>query len=328
MKSIAIAFKSVLVVFTLPLRVAVADDPGSDYPSKMIKIIVPYVAGGSVDALARTVSAQLQQRLGQSVIVENKPGGGSNIGALYVAKSPADGYTLFFGTSAALAVNQHLYKSPQYDPQKDFAPVVLATTQPSVVVVNNSLPVKTMKELNQYLLSHPGEVNYASSGNGTPAHLGTEMYKTMTGIKMTHVPYKGGAPAIADLVGGHTSLMFAILPEVMPFIKDGKLRGLAVTTAKRSSLLPDLPTVAETGVPNYDVTAWYAVVVPTGTPKAIVTKLNKAINGVLEEKETRDKLTNMGFEIVGGPPERLTEQMRTESAKWKQVIIDARVQVD
>jgi tripartite-type tricarboxylate transporter receptor subunit TctC len=329
MKRTATLLMFALMASTFPLSCAMAqDDPASGYPNKAIKIVVPYPPGGSTDALARLMSTRLQQRLGQTVIVENKPGGGSNIGALYVAKSPADGYTLFLGTSAALATNQHLFKSLPYDPQKDFAPVILATILPSLVVVNNAMPVKTMKELNQYLLSHPDQVNYASSGNGTPAHLGAEMYKKSMGIKMTHVPYKGGAPALTDLVGGQTSLMFGILPEVMPFVKDGKLRALAVTTAKRSQLAPELPTVAEAGVANYELVAWYAFTAPAGTPKSIVAKLNKEFNAALEDKETRDKLIGMGFEIAGGPPERLADLMRSESNKWKQVVLDANVKVD
>lgn len=333
MTRISMLFMSALTVSALSASVAMAQDSGAgtgagDFPNKQIKIVVPYAPGGSTDALARMMATKLQQRFGQPAIVENKPGAGGNIAALSVVKAPADGHTLLLGTSAVLAVNQHLFKSIPYDPQKDFAPVFLATLLPSLVVVNNSMPVKTMTELNQYLLQSPDKVNYASSGNGAPAHLGMEMYKKQMGIKMTHVPYKGGAPALTDLAAGQTSLMFAILPEAMPLVKAGKLRALAITTAKRSPLAPELPTVAESGVPGYELVAWYGFVAPAGTPKEIVDKLNKAFNAAMEDKEIRDKLSGMGFEIAGGSPERLVEQMRSESKKWRQVVIDAGATVD
>ncbi|KQT14034.1 Bug family tripartite tricarboxylate transporter substrate binding protein [Ramlibacter sp. Leaf400] len=328
MKSFALSVSSVLLAAVLPLCVAHAQESAATFPTKPIKMVVPYPPGGSTDALARTLALKLQQRLGQSVVVENKPGAGSNLGAQFVASAPPDGYTLLLGTSAALAVNAHLYKQLAYHPLKNFAPVVLATTLPSLVVVNPSVPVRTMKELNQYLIANPDKVNYASAGNGTPAHLGAEMYKKATGAKISHVPYRGGAPALTDLIGGQTQMMIAILPEVMPFVKDGKLRALAVTTERRTALAPDLPTVAESGVPNYELTAWYAIVAPAGTPADIVAKLNKAFNSALEDTETRDKLREAGFEIAGGTPEKLGELMRSESRKWEKVVQDANVKVD
>jgi tripartite-type tricarboxylate transporter receptor subunit TctC len=329
MKRIIAFFASALVLATAQVNSAHANDDAAGFPKKSIKIVVPYPPGGSTDALARILGQKIQERLGQTVIVENKAGASGNIGAQYAAKSPADGYTLFLGTSTALAVNPHLYKSTlRYDPQKDFAPVILATTLPSLVVVNKTVPVKSMKELNTYLKNRPEPATYASAGNGTPAHLGVEMYKTIMGIKLDHVPYKGGAPALTDLIGGQTTVMFAILPESMPFVKDGKLRALAITTANRSPLMPDLPTVAESGVPGYELIGWYGFLAPAGTPKEIVAKLNNAFNSAMQEKEVREKLAGMGFDIVGGPPERLAELMRTDSQKWGKVVADANVKID
>ncbi len=303
-------------------------DAAADFPQKPIKIVVPYPPGGSTDALGRIVGQKISARLGQPVIVENKAGASGNLGATYAAKSAPDGYTLFLGTSTALAVNPHLYPNLTYDPQKDFAPLILATTLPSLVVVNSSVPVKTLKELNEYAKAKDGALNYASSGNGTPAHLGAEMYKKMAGIKMTHVPYKGGAPALKDLAGGQTSVMFAILPESWPLVKDGRLRALAITTPKRSPLMPDVPTVSEAAVPGYELLGWYGFLAPAGTPRPIVAKLNKALDEALQDKEVREKLSTMGFDVEGGSPERLGDLMRSESKKWGQVVRDGNIKVD
>jgi tripartite-type tricarboxylate transporter receptor subunit TctC len=329
MKRIIALFASTIALATLQLNSAHANDPAAGFPNKVIKIVVPYPPGGSTDALARVLGQKIQDRLGQTVIVENKAGASGNIGALYAAKSPADGYTLFLGTSTALAVNPHLYKTTmRYDPQKDFAPVVLATTLPSLVVVNTKVPVKSMRELNDYLKNRPEPAAYASAGNGTPAHLGVEMYKKQMGIRLEHVPYKGGAPALTDLIAAQTTVMFAIMPESMAFVKDGKLRALAITTLNRSPLLPELPTVAESGVPGYELVGWYGFLAPAGTPKEIVAKLNKAFNSALQEKEVREKLTGMGFDVAGGTPERLADLMRTDSQKWGKVVADANVKLD
>jgi tripartite-type tricarboxylate transporter receptor subunit TctC len=327
-KSAWMLLAAATVLLGLNARIAQAGDETVDYPQRPIKIVVPYPPGGSTDVLARALGQKISASLGQSVIVDNRPGASGNLGASYAAKSPADGYTLFLGTSTALAVNPHLFSSLSFDPQKDFAPLILATTLPSLVVVNPSLPVKSMRELNDYLKGSAGAVNYASSGNGTPAHLGAEMYKKMTGIKMTHVPYKGGAPALVDMVAGRTSVMFAILPESWPLVKEGRLRALAVTTAQRSPLMPDLPTVAESGVPGYELIGWYGLLAPAGTPKEIVAKLNKALNDALQSKDVRDKLTTLGFQVEGGAPERLGDLMRTESVKWGQVIKEGNIKVD
>lgn len=281
-----LAAPAVMTMMAFGAASAQTADAAADFPQKPIKIVVPYPPGGSTDALGRIVGQKISARLGQPVIVENKAGASGNLGADYAAKSAPDGYTLFLGTSTALAVNPHLYPNLTYDPQKDFAPLILATTLPSLVVVNSSVPVKTLKELNEYAKAKDGALNYASSGNGTPAHLGAEMYKKMAGIKMTHVPYKGGAPALKDLAGGQTSVMFAILPESWPLVKDGRLRALAITTPKRSPLMPEVPTVSEAAVPGYELLGWYGFLAPAGTPKPIVAKLNKALDEALQTRRS------------------------------------------
>lgn len=323
-----LAAPAVMMTIAFGTAGAQTADAAADFPQKPIKIVVPYPPGGSTDVLGRMMAQKISAKLGQPVVVENRAGASGNLGANFAAKSPPDGYTLFLGTSTALAVNPHLYPNLPYDPQKDFAPLILATTLPSLVVVNSSVPVKTLKELNEYAKAKDGAVNYASSGNGTPAHLGAEMYKKMAGIKMTHVPYKGGAPALTDLAGGQTSVMFAILPESWPLVKDGRLRALAITTPQRSPLMPELPTVSEAAVPGYELVGWYGFLAPAGTPKPIVAKLNKALDEALQDKEVRAKLTTMGFEVAGGAPERLGDLMRSESKKWGQVVREGNIKVD
>jgi len=231
-------------------------------------------------------------------------------------------------SSAALAVNTSLYAVLPYHPLKNFTPVVLAAKLPSLVVVPPSLPVHNIKELNEYLAMNPKNVSYASAGNGTPSHLGVEMYKKTTGLNITHVPYRGGAPALTDLVAGRVQLMFAILPEAMPFVKDGKLRAIAVTTPRRAAQAPEVPTIAESGLPNYDLTAWYAFVVPAGTPPEAVSKLNAAINSAFEDPDVRKNLVDAGFEVGGGTPESLNQLMRSELEKWDKVIKEANVELN
>jgi len=301
----------------------------ADYPTKAIKIVVPYAAGGSTDTLARVVAEKLGKRLGQAVVVDNKPGASEQIAITSVTKAAPDGYTLLLSTLSGLAVNPGLYGSRiQYNPQKDLAPIVLAATVPSVVVVHPSVPAKNMKELGAYLASKPGEVSYGSAGAGTPSHLGMEYYKKQNGFDPVHVPYKGGAPALNEVMGGQVQLMMALVPEAMPMVKGGRLRALAVTTTKRLSTYPDLPTVAESGGKDFDMTFWYAFMAPAGTPPEIVTRLNKEIDGILAEKDVKAKLDEMNLDVVGGAPSKVTELIKTDSAKWKKVIDDANIKVD
>ncbi|SOZ17201.1 Bug family tripartite tricarboxylate transporter substrate binding protein [Cupriavidus taiwanensis] len=304
-------------------------DEAANYPNKPVKIVVPYAAGGSTDLLARMLGEKISARLGQPFIVENRPGAAANIAAAYVAKSPADGYTLLLGTSAALAVNPILYKGLTYSPSKDFRPVVLATLLPGVVVVNQSTPVKTFKELAPYLASKGDAVSFASNGVGTPPHLGGELYKKLANLpSLVHVPYQGGGPALAGLVGNQTTMMVAAAPEVLPLIKAGKLRPLAIASTKRLTQLPDVPTAEEVGMQRFDVVLWYAFVAPAATPTPIVAKLNAAFNEALMDPQVKTRLTDMGYEVAGGAPAVLDSKMKSEAAFWAKVIKDANITMD
>lgn len=304
-------------------------DRSHNFPVKPIRLIVPYSAGGSTDILARTLGQHVGDTLGQTVIIENKPGAGSNIGATYVAKSAADGYTLLLGTSTALSANASLYKTLAFDPQKDFAPVILATMLPSVLLVPPSLKVHTTQELTAYLKNAKPPASYASAGSGTPSHLGVELYKRILGLEVTHIPYKGGAPALMDMIGGQqTAFMIAILPDAAQMIQNGQLRPLAVTTVKRLATHPSWPTMAETGVDNFELIGWFAIVAPANTPAAIIAKLNTAFNRALQDVSVQSKLKALGFEIEGGSTEKLGALIRSESIKWKKVIDEAGITVD
>lgn len=300
----------------------------ADYPDKPVRIIVPYAAGGSVDTMARVLGEKMSALLKQSFIVENKAGGGSNIGAGYVASASPDGYTLLLGTSAALAVNTSLYDKLSYDPIVDFAPISLGAKLPSMVLVSAKRNEKTLGELNAVLKKEGEAAFYASSGNGTPAHLGTELYKHELGLKTVHVPYKGGAPALMDMVANRATFMIAILPEAAPFVAQGQLRALAVTTNERLPAYPDLPTVSESGIPNYEIEAWYALVAPADTPENVIATLNKAFNDALQDKAVIARLENMGFVIVGSTPQELSAHMKKEKSKWKKVIDLANIRAD
>ena len=301
----------------------------ADYPTKPIRIVVPYSAGGSTDTLARVVAERLGKRFGQPVVVDNKPGASEQIAITSVTKAAPDGYTILLSTLSGLAVNPGLYGPRiQYNPQKDLTPIVLAATVPSVVVVHPSVPAKNMTELGAYLKSKPGEISYASASAGTPSHLGMEYYKRANGFDAVHVPYKGGAPALNELMGGQVQLMMALVPEAMPMVKGGRLRALAVTSSKRIAAYPELPTVAESGGKDFDMTFWYAFMAPAGTPAEIVTKLNQAINGILGEKEVLARLADMSLDVVGGAPGKVTELIKSDSVKWKKVIDDAGIKVD
>ena len=300
----------------------------NDYPSKAIKIVVPYAAGGSTDALARIVAERLGKRFGQAAIVENKPGASEQIAITSVTRATPDGYTILLSTLSGLAVNPGLYQKLPYNPQKDLTPISLAATVPSAVVVHPSVPVKNMAELAAYLKSKPGQISYASAGAGTPSHLGMEYYKKANGFDPVHVPYKGGAPALQEVMSGQVQLMMALVPEAMPLVKAGRLRALAVTTTKRLAAYPDVPTVAESGGKDFDMTFWYAFMAPAGTPADIVTKLNQAIDAILAEKEVRSKLDELSLDVVGGAPAKVTELIKSDSAKWKKVIDDAGIKVE
>jgi tripartite-type tricarboxylate transporter receptor subunit TctC len=289
------------------------------YPVKPIRYVVPFAPGGGVDTLAREVGAKLNAEWGVPVIVENRPGAGGNIGTEFVAKAAPDGYTVLMTTNSH-AYNASLYANAPYDPLKDFAPLTLVATSPFLLVVHPSLPARNVKELIALAKAKPGALTYSSGGAGGGSHLAGELFSTLAGIKMVHVPYKGIAPAIADLLGGHVSLSFSVVPPAIPHVKTGKLRALAVSTSTRSALLPDLPTIAEAGLKGYEAMSWYATLAPAGTPQAIVNRLNSEIIKILQAPDVRSKLAGLGLEVRTTSPEELAAFMSADWKAWDKII--------
>jgi len=298
------------------------------YPTKPIRLVVPFTPGGSTDILARAIGLELTKAWGQSVIVENVPGAGGSIGADKVAKAPADGYTLLMGHIGTLAVNPSLYPNLPYDPVKSFSPVAWVARVPNVLVVHPSVKANTLKELVALAKSKPGQLNYGSGGNGSAANLATEYFKMQTGTSLLHIPYRGTAPAVTDLVGGQIQVLFTGAPAVMGQIKSGQLRALAVSSPRRVDALPDLPTVAETGYKDFEADQWYGVVAPTGTPKEIVARLNSQINLALNSAELKTRLNSEGAIATPNTPEVFGSLIQTEIARWKPVIQSGRVKAD
>ena len=290
------------------------------YPTKPIRIVVPLSAGGTTDVVMRLISPKLSESLGQQVVIDNRPGAGGNIGANVVAKAAPDGYTLLMGTSSSHGTNVTLYSKMPYDAVNDFTPITLVGYVPFIMMVHPSLGVTSVKELIALAKSKPGQINYASSGNGTSSHLGMEMLKTMAGIDLIHIPYKGTAPANQDLLAGHVSIQFDGVPAALPFIRSGKVRGLAVTSPKRISAAPELPTIAESGVPGFEYTAWVGIMAPAGIPREIVARLNTEITRILNLPEIKDRLLALGFEAAPSTPEQFATHIKTEIAKWEKVV--------
>lgn len=294
---------------------------GQSYPVKPLRFVVPFPPGGPLDIMARGIGAKLQEAWGQPVVVENKPGAGGGIGADAVAKSPGDGYTLLMGAVSTHAINPWLYASIPYDPVKDFIPVTLVAQVPNILVVNPGVPVKSVKELIAYAKAKPGALSFASGSTGSTGHLAGELFKTMAGVDMVHVPYKGAAPAMFDLLAGQTQLMFDNIANALPQVKAGKLRALAVTTTKRSPAVPDLPTLDEAGLAGFDLTTWFGVFVPARTPPGVVDRLNAEIVRALSSAELRDRLTAMGTEPPTiTKPSDFAAFVQRESAKYAQVV--------
>lgn len=297
------------------------------FPSKPIKLIVGFPPGGGSDSAARLTAAALSEKLGQPIVVENKPGANTILATQWVGSQPADGYTLLF-VSASFAINPSLYKLT-YDPEKDFTPVGLVALVPLMLISNNDVPARNVRELIALAKAKPGELTFASFGAGSAGHLAGELFLSMTGLNMTHVPYKGSAPAIADLLGGRVSIMFPGIGSAVPQVNAGKLRGLAVTTAKRASSSPDIPTVDESGVPGYVVSTWESIIAPAGTPPDVVAKLNKALGEVLAQKELRDKMIALGLEPDGTKnPAETSQFIRSEMAKWAKVVKERNIKVE
>ena len=290
------------------------------YPSKPIRFVVPYAPGGNTDILARLLGQKLSEAWGQQVIIDNRPGAAGTVGAELVARSPADGYTLIMGSFGNIIVANSLYKNLKYDPFKDFASIALVSLPPGILVENPAVPAQNVRELIAYAKSNPGRLNYGSPGAGAWNHLFFELFNASAGISIVHVPYKGIAPAVVDLLGGQVQLAISAFPTALPHIRSGKLRALAVTSAKRSGLMTDVPTVAESGLAGYEAAGWFGVLAPAGTPPAVVAKLNSEINRILELAEIKASLASDGAEPAGGTPAQMTESARAASAKWSKLI--------
>jgi tripartite-type tricarboxylate transporter receptor subunit TctC len=318
---------AVRALFALALALTATHASAADYPSRPINIVVPFPAGGSADTLARLIGQKLSESLGQPVVVENKPGAGGNLGTDIVAKAAPDGYTLLL-TPSSIAIAPALYTKLPFDPVKDFAPVTLLASIPMVVVVNPEFPPKTLLELIALAKSKPGEISYASAGNGSTNHLAVELFKISTGIDMLHVPYRGNPLAIVDVIAGRVPVFFDFVLTGLPHIREGKVRALAVTSAHRSPVLPDVPTVAEAGVPGFEASTWFGVYVPSGTKPAVVEKLNAEILAVLANPAIRERLTALGVDVLAEGPEGLAALTKSDLEKWGPIVQKAGVKLD
>jgi len=298
------------------------------YPGKPIRLIVPFAAGGGNDNVARLVGKRLADSLGQPAVIDNRPGAGGVVGAELAAKSAPDGYTLFLGGVGSHAINPNLHAKLPYDPIKDFAPVSLLAQAPLVLVVHPSVPVHDVAEFIAYARAHPGRLNFASNGNGSSSQLAAVMFASMAGVDMVHVPYKGLAPALTDLLAGEVQLMFSSVVAILPHIKAGKLRAIAVTGAKRLASMPELPTIAESGLPGYEASSWYGILAPAGTPRDIVVRLNAELAKALEQPEVRNSLLAEGAEPAGGSPERFAAHIRAEMERLGKIIRDAKIRLE
>jgi len=294
-----------------------------DYPVKPIRLIVPFAAGGPMDIMSRAIADKLTSAWGQQVVVDNRGGAGGSIGSDIAAHSAPDGYTLLTGHIGTHAVNVSLYPKLGYDPVKDFAPITLMATLPLGLFVHQSVPARSVRELIAYAKARPGQLNFASAGSGGPTHMAGEMFKAMAAIDIVHVPYKGNAAALNDLIAGQAQMMFSNLLTAMPHVRSGRLRAIAISSAKRSPQAPDLPTVAESGVPGYDILPWYGVLAPARTPRALVIKLNREIRAILEAPEMKSRFMAQGIDLVTSTPEEFGTLIRTEIPKWRKVVKDS-----
>ena len=302
------------------MAAASSNATAQDYPTRPITLVVPYAAGGGNDIMARTAADKMSPALGQQIVIENRGGAGGSIATRQVAHATPDGYTLGLGGTGTLAVDPTLYRNAGYDPRKDFAPIGLIGTSALVLVIHPSIPAHNVKELIAYAKANPGKLNFASAGVGSGIHLAAEYFKVQAGIEMTHVPYKGSAPALADLVGGHVSMYFSSLPPAIGLVKDGKIRALAVTGLKRSPIFPELPTVSESGLPGFEAVLHYGIVAPAGTPKPIVQKLNAALRQAVMSDELKQKLAADGTEPLASTPEEYAADIDKEETKWSVIV--------
>jgi tripartite-type tricarboxylate transporter receptor subunit TctC len=298
------------------------------YPEKAIRWIVPFPPGGAMDAIARSVGEQLQRRFNQTVVIENKPGAGGNLGVDLVAKAPADGYTMVI-TSIGMATNRHLYAKLSYDPIKDFAPVSQLAVVPNVLVVNPTrVAAKSVTELIAAAKASPGKLTYASAGNGTSIHLAGELFASMAGVDILHVPYRGSGPAVSDLIGGQVDMMFDSISSARPHVQSGKLRALGLTTGKRSPSLPEVPTIAESGVKGYELVPWFGVFMPAGTPKEVVQTMHRAIVEAMQTTDVKARFYVIGADVVGSTPEAFGAALAAESAKWERIVRERNIRAD
>ena len=322
-KKLLSLFAIVAAALTLPLAA-----PAAEYPAHPVSIVVAFPPGGPSDVLARIIGQRLNEILHQPFIIENRPGSGGNIAAEQVANAAPDGYTLLMGNNSILATNAALYKKLSYNPEKDFIAISLIGTQANILVVNNDVPAHSLAELIALAKSTPGQLNFASSGFGAAAHLAGELFKTEAKINIVHVPYKGAAPALQDIMGGHVQMMFATSASVIPLIKAGKVRALAVTTLKRTAPLPDLPTMDELGLKGFDATTWHGLVAPAGTPRDIIDTLNFSVVEALKDPATQRQLMNLGVDIVGNTPKEFETYIKSEIPKWTAVVKQSGAQID
>jgi tripartite-type tricarboxylate transporter receptor subunit TctC len=312
-------------VLTSAIPPAAAQAP---WPSKPITYVVPFPAGGTTDTLARIIGQKLSAALGQNVLVDNKPGAGGNIGSDFVAKAKPDGYTILGGTISSHAINASIYPKLAFDPVKNFAPITLIGTNPLVLIVPPDSPAKTVKDLISQAKAKPGTFSFASAGNGTSQHLAGEMFKSLSGIDITHIPYKGSAPAITDVMGGQVQMMFDTTVVAAPQIKGGKVRALGVTSAKRPKGWEDIPTIAESGIPGYEIVSWQGIFAPAGTPPEIIKRLNAEIVKILKMPDVHERLEGLGVEPVANTPEEFAAFQKAEIAKWAKVVKDAGIKAD
>jgi tripartite-type tricarboxylate transporter receptor subunit TctC len=300
----------------------------AEYPERPIRLVVPFPAGGGADTLARLIMPKVEQALGATIVIDNRAGAGGNVGAEYVAHAAPDGYTLLYGTNGTHAINQTLYTNLRFDPVKDFAPVSRMTLIAAMLFVNENFPPKSVEELIRYAKANPGKVNFASSGNGTTSHLAGELFRTMAGIDIVHVPYRGGAAAALGVMSGQVQMMIDVMPNAFPLVQGGKVRGLAVSTAHRYPAAPEYPTIAESGLPGYDVSAWDGIFAPAGTPAPIIDRLNAAIRQALDDPKLREALLARGAQAVPGSPEALAHHVKTEAEKWARVVRQSGAKID
>ena len=308
------------------LLVCMSGLASAQYPAKPIHLIVPFPPGGGNDTVARAIGQQISPELGQPVVIDNKPGAGGSVGAELAAKAAPDGYTLFLAGVGSHVVNPNVHKKLGYDPLKDFAPITLIASAPSVLVVNPRVPAQNIAEFTAYARAHPGVLNYASNGTGSAAQLAAAMYETMAGVKMVHVPYKGIAPALTDLLGGEVQLMFGTVVALVPHIQAGKLRALAVTGKKRSPLIPEVPTLRESGLPEYEAGSWYGIEAPAGTPRAIIDQLNAVIVKALKQPDVAKRLATDGAEVIGSTPEEFGAHIKADLERVGKIVRAAGIQ--